>query len=285
LPAFFDLIVVDAPCSGSGLFRKDPDAINEWSEDNVQLCSQRQQRILADVLPTLNTEGILIYSTCSYSEVEDEMIADWLVEEMGMESIRIPIDINWGIIETESGKHKSFGYRFFPNLIKGEGLYLSAFKKRSSSDSIRLKETKLSLPNKSELETINAFIRVSDSYIHFKQSETVRIYPNRWFIELKQLAQCLYIKKAGIAIGAIKGKDVIPDHELAVSILPKNELPLFELNKEQALQFLRRKDLLLPDAPKGWCLLQFSGLPLGWAQVLPNRLNNYYPAEWRILKE
>ncbi len=80
LPDYFDVIVVDAPCSGSGLFRKDPDAIREWSEQNVQLCSQRQQRILADVLPALKDDGVLIYSTCSYSQEEDEAIADWLIE-------------------------------------------------------------------------------------------------------------------------------------------------------------------------------------------------------------
>src|SRR6185503_106244 len=73
LPGYFDVIVVDAPCSGSGLFRKDPEAISEWSLNNVALCSQRQQRILADVLPSLKNGGVLIYSTCSYSKEEEEI--------------------------------------------------------------------------------------------------------------------------------------------------------------------------------------------------------------------
>ncbi|HEY6063723.1 MAG TPA: RsmB/NOP family class I SAM-dependent RNA methyltransferase, partial [Chitinophagaceae bacterium] len=72
LKYYFDVIVVDAPCSGSGLFRRDANAINEWSKNSVQLCSQRQQRILADVWPALKKDGILIYSTCSYSKEEDE---------------------------------------------------------------------------------------------------------------------------------------------------------------------------------------------------------------------
>ena len=81
LPGYFDVIVVDAPCSGSGLFRKDPNAINEWSENNVALCAQRQQRSLADILPSLKEGGVLIYSTCSYSQSEDEDISNWLQKE------------------------------------------------------------------------------------------------------------------------------------------------------------------------------------------------------------
>lgn len=81
LPGFFDILMVDAPCSGSGLFRRDPDAISEWSPNNVTLCSQRQQRILADAIPSLKDDGLLIYSTCSYSIEEDEHILDWLIKE------------------------------------------------------------------------------------------------------------------------------------------------------------------------------------------------------------
>ena len=88
LPGYFDVIVVDAPCSGSGLFRKDPNAINEWSENNVALCAQRQQRILADILPSLKEGGVLIYSTCSYSQVEDEDISNWLQKEYSLFNIR-----------------------------------------------------------------------------------------------------------------------------------------------------------------------------------------------------
>jgi len=112
LPGYFDVMVIDAPCSGSGLFRKDPDAISEWSLDNVQLCSQRQQRILADVLPALKEDGLLIYSTCSYSAEEDETIADWLVAEMGMESKQLHPENSWGIVETISPLQKAYGYRF-----------------------------------------------------------------------------------------------------------------------------------------------------------------------------
>jgi len=116
LPGYFDLLMIDAPCSGSGLFRRDPSAIEEWSESNVALCSQRQQRILADALPCLAENGILIYSTCSYSAAEDEEICDWLVEEMEMECIALTIQPDWGIVATQSKNQQAAGYRFF--LIK-----------------------------------------------------------------------------------------------------------------------------------------------------------------------
>jgi NOL1/NOP2/fmu family ribosome biogenesis protein len=101
---------------------------------------------------------------------------------------------------------------------------------------------------------------------------------------LRVLAAALYIKKAGIELGAVKGKDVVPAHELALSLLPLHELNSIELSKDAALQYLRRKELVV-QATKGWNLVRYCGLPLGWVKVLPNRINNYYPAEWRILKE
>ena len=127
------MIVVDAPCSGSGLFRRDEEAINEWSADNVQLCCGRQRRILADVLPSLKEGGVLIYSTCSYSAEEDEDIADWLIDEMKMENISLKIENEWNIVETHSSKKGAAGYRFYPHKLKGEGFYLSCFRKTEST--------------------------------------------------------------------------------------------------------------------------------------------------------
>jgi len=125
---YFDVIVVDAPCSGSGLFRRDPEAIEEWSEHNVALCSQRQQRILADVLPSLKYGGMLIYSTCSYSQQEDEEICNWLTEEFQISNFKLKIENEWGIIETDKG------YRFWPDKVKGEGFFIACFKKEAGDN-------------------------------------------------------------------------------------------------------------------------------------------------------
>ncbi len=284
LPNYFDVLVVDAPCSGSGLFRKDVHAINEWSEANVQLCSQRQQRILADVLPTLKEEGVLVYSTCSYSREEDEAIADWLIADCELESLQLHIPAEWDIVETVSEKHGAYGYRFYPDKVKGEGFFIAVFKKKTASDDKKLKEHLLPQPTKQELQVLQSFVALPSNYTVFKHSDYLRAMPQQWFTALKELSAYLYIKKAGIDLGSVKGKDFVPQHELAISCIPLNGIPSIELSKEDALQYLRRKDLTIQSEKRGWALVKYEGIALGWIKMLPNRINNYYPQEWRILK-
>ncbi|MEN9299007.1 MAG: hypothetical protein RLZZ429_1320 [Bacteroidota bacterium] len=281
----FDVIVVDAPCSGSGLFRKDPDAITEWSLDHVQHCSLRQQRILEDIIPALNENGILIYATCSYSQEEDEMIADWLMSSGAFEALSVNISDQWGIVETYAEKSKAPGYRFYPDHLKGEGFFIAAFKKKTPATALgQGKSTLLKQPQKQELAQIKEFLPVAESFKLFKQGEQFRIFDQQWYDDLQQMADRLYIRKAGIGIGEIKGKDIIPSHELAMSLLPLHHFNRVTINKEDALKYLRRQDLFI-NAPKGWNLILYQDLPLGWIKALPNRINNYYPQEWRILKQ
>ena len=283
LDNYFDVIVIDAPCSGSGLFRKDTNAINEWSEANVALCSQRQQRIAADVLPALKQGGLLIYSTCSYSKQEDEDILDWLVEEQNVDSCKLTVDGS-AIVETQSDKHKAFGYRFYPYLTKGEGFFVGSFTKNNGGLQGNYKRHLLVKPSKLDTEMVVNFIGLRDADSLFKQHEDIRLLPTQWWEDLQILAKHLYIKKAGIAIGTVKGKDIIPHHELAVSILPLPTIRTIALTETEALQYLRRKELTVTDT-NGWAAVTYCALRLGWIKVLPNRINNYYPQEWRILKE
>ncbi|HEX3024097.1 MAG TPA: RNA methyltransferase [Chitinophagaceae bacterium] len=284
LENYFDVIVIDAPCSGSGLFRKDANAINEWSEENVKLCSLRQQRIVADVLPALKQNGILIYSTCSYSKQEDEDVLDWLIDNCHLSSVNCQLSSDWNIVKVESDKHHAFGYRFYPDKIKGEGFFIAALKKINREEETYQQEQNLIFPNKQELNQLQSFISLPQNYIVFKQNDALRTIKEIWVTSLKNLAKHLYIKKAGVELGIIKGKDFIPSHELAVSLLPLQNFAAIELQKEDALQYLKRKDFVA-DAPKGWTFVKHCGLPLGWIKVLPNRINNYYPQEWRILKD
>jgi 16S rRNA C967 or C1407 C5-methylase (RsmB/RsmF family) len=140
LEGFFDVMVIDAPCSGSGLFRRDETAIQEWSPDNVQLCYGRQQRILSDAMPALKEGGILIYSTCSYSRLEDEQIMDWLVEEWGMESLSLQLQEDWNIVTSETPL--ATGYRFYPDKVKGEGFFLACFRKMAGGSAVKYKTSR-----------------------------------------------------------------------------------------------------------------------------------------------
>jgi 16S rRNA C967 or C1407 C5-methylase (RsmB/RsmF family)/NOL1/NOP2/fmu family ribosome biogenesis protein len=285
LPGFFDMILVDAPCSGSGMFRKDPQAMNEWSEANVNLCHQRQERILADVYPALKEDGYLIYSTCSYSHQENEDILDWLCQEFDMESLRIPINKDWGIVETESAAQKAWGYRFYPGLVKGEGLFAACLKKRGQADqspSFRTKgHQKLALQ---AIEQVKTYVN-NPAELYYSTVNDDWLAINRVHKEsLDTLQRHLYIKKSGVRIGKLAGKDLIPDHELALSLMVNKDAVLqTPLNYEQAIQFLRRDNVDLTSTDKGWSLMTYENHPLGWAKLLPNRINNYYPKELRIL--
>ena len=287
LPGFFDVMVVDAPCSGSGLFRKDPSAIEGWSTDLVALCAQRQQRILADALPALADGGVLIYATCSYDPQEDEMIADWLVNEMGLTPQFIAVDPGFGIIETKAGQSGAPGYRFYPNLVKGEGFFIAAFKKEKSLPAeykpFKSKDAVLEKLTKKMQEQLVQHIALDYNTVTFLQSGMIKAIPALFEASILQLASQLYIKKAGVSVGELKGQDFIPAHELAVSYLPLDAFNAIDLDKEQALSYLRRAEFSCM-VQKGWSLMRYNGLGLGWAKILPNRINNYYPQEWRILK-
>ena len=295
LPDYFDVIVVDAPCSGSGLFRKDPNAITEWSEQNVQLCAQRQQRILADILPCLKANGILIYSTCSYSKEEDEEIGDWLMETFnppagraGVESLKLKVDDSWGIVETVSEKMKTFGFRFYPDKVKGEGFFIAAFQKKESED-IKSKKSKTKngtdkLTSK-ETESLKLYLKNVNEFFFIMQNDEVIAIPKYFEDDLSVIQSALYIKKAGVRLGAIIRNELIPAHDLAVSNIIHSNLPKIELDKETALQYLRKQEIKIESAIKGWVLVTHEQLPLGWIKVISNRINNYYPKEWRILNK
>jgi 16S rRNA C967 or C1407 C5-methylase (RsmB/RsmF family)/NOL1/NOP2/fmu family ribosome biogenesis protein len=285
LENFFDVIVVDAPCSGSGLFRKDENAISEWSQANVTLCSQRQQRIIADLLPSLKQNGKLIYSTCSYSVEENEAIVDWLLENFSLQSIALNIPENWGILPTQSLNKKGWGYRFFPNAVQGEGFFMAVFEKQDGNSNCYLPENSVVRAEKQVVQMLsNSFNLPESMEIINHQHQLIGIEAAQ-IKNIQLLYKNLYIKKIGIDIGMIKGKDIIPHHALAMAKNFKNYHQIITVSKEQALLFLRRKELEIQSAYKGWCLLQYCGLNLGWVKVLPNRLNNYYPTEWRILKD
>lgn len=287
LPQFFDVMVVDAPCSGSGLFRKDPAAMEGWSTDLVALCAQRQQRILADALPALALGGTLIYATCSYDPNEDEHIADWLVNEMGLTPQAIHINNYAGIVETAAPISKAPGYRFYPDQIRGEGFFIAAFKKEkelgTAVSSFKSKEAVLEKLTKKMQEQLAAVLPTNDAIATFLQSGMIKAIPAVFESSILQLASQLYIKKAGVSVGELKGKDFIPAHEYALSYLPLDIFNRVDLDKEQALSYLRRAEFNC-SGEKGWNLMRYNGLGLGWAKILPNRTNNYYPQEWRILK-
>jgi len=288
LKGFFDIIVVDAPCSGSGMFRKDPDAMDEWSEGNVTMCQQRQERILADIYPALTEDGYLIYSTCSYSYEENEAVLDWLCDEFELETVKIPVEPDWNIVESQSATHKAWGYRFYPDKVKGEGLFAACLRKREDTGQLQSFRAKNSpKPLYKEIDLLKSYVNNPADLYFFKLNEDWLAINKHHRDSLETLQYFLYLKKSGVRLGKLAGKELIPDHELATSLIVNNDaFNQMELTYDQAIAYLRRDNLedLSLDI-KGWCLMCYEGHALGWAKLLPNRINNYYPKEIRIMSQ
>jgi len=282
LGGFFDTIVVDAPCSGSGMFRKDPDAISEWSESAVQLCSQRQQRILADIYPALKEGGTLIYSTCSYSKEENEVICDWLCNTFNMESLRIPIESAWRIVETQSDKHRCFGYRFYPHKVKGEGFFIAAFRKIDAAAQPQIKRAKENKGNQKSDEIIKAWLNNPSGQSIINHLDEYYAVNQVHEADLQFLQSKLYLKKSGVRIGKVMGKDLVPHHDLSVSLICNKNIPKINLSRDEAISYLKRDELKIESEHRGWTLMCYEGFSLGWAKILHNRINNYFPKEIRI---
>jgi NOL1/NOP2/fmu family ribosome biogenesis protein len=279
LQNYFDVIVVDAPCSGSGLFRREPEAIKEWSEQNVALCSQRQQRILADVLPALKDGGVLIYSTCSYSSEEDEQIVIWLRNKFTSNSEQLVINPAWNIVSSNEG------YRFWPDKVKGEGFFIACFRKENDNrkESIlpKLKPDRFS---KQEVEILGKYVN-RDGLTFLRHGKMLRAIPESLLAEISFLSTKFRVVNCGTEIGEIIKDKLVPEHALAVSNNLSDHVARTELSYEQSIRYLKRKEFEVPGGGMGWSVVTFEGHPLGWINKLSNRINNYYPKELRILKD
>ena len=247
----------------------------------VDSCAKLQHEIIAEIWDCLKPGGILIYSTCTFNIEEDEKMVDYICSELGAKAIEIPIMPEWHIHKPLSGDNPC--YRFMPHYTKGEGLFMAALRKENGIvQPARLK--------KSPTKKIKATKDISDWVtipVELEQNEEgiISAIPSS-HKELHNLivGNGLYILQAGIELGTVKGKDIIPSHNLALSnALSETALSRHEVTEELALDYLRRLAFVLPqDAPTGYLVLTYHSLPLGFVKNLGNRCNNLYPQEWRI---
>ncbi|MFV0419929.1 MAG: methyltransferase RsmF C-terminal domain-like protein [Dysgonomonas sp.] len=285
LNGFFDIILVDAPCSGEGMFRKDENAIKEWSVENVKLCRERQQRILADIWPALKEEGILIYSTCTYNRDENEENVIWMRDELGAQVLPVETKEEWNI--SPSIVEEIAAYRFFPHKTKGEGFFCAVLRK-SSEDAITESRRKIK-SNKDNKKKINLpaeykeYLLSKDDFMFYPKGESWHAIPKHLYEDTYLIGSLLNTVSEGICLGEFKGKDFIPDQSLAYSCnLNKDAFPKYDADWKTAIAYLRKEALVLPDTPKGYILLTYKGMSLGFVKNIGNRANNLYPPEWRI---
>ncbi len=247
--------------------------------NNVALCSQRQQRILADVWPALKKEGVLIYSTCSYSKEEDEEIVHWLQNELTIANCQLAVNDSWSIVESGSG------YRFWPDKLKGEGFFIACFRKTNGEEESFFKtKKKPEQLNKKEKDIVEKWIKTGGLEF-IKHQDTVYVWPFNAVTDFNILLNNLRVIYSGTIVGELMRDKLVPHHAFAMSGLVNETIPTAELNYEQAIQYLQKKDLKLQRVNTGWQSVTFRRRELGWVNVLPGRINNYYPKELRILKE
>jgi NOL1/NOP2/fmu family ribosome biogenesis protein len=281
LGGFFDLIVCDAPCSGEGLFRKDPDATKEWSPQAVIHCAQRQRDILDSAVKALAPGGILVYSTCTYNHAENEENVHWAQQQYGLALIPLELPANWGIVATDGG------YRFFPHHARGEGFFIALLQKEDGerpkhSLPATFKQIK-SLPRARVSEPQKWLNTQWEAKFFFSPTEEILALPESLESDYLTLDKYLKTKWFGLNVGELKGSDFIPSHALALNLWANTELPKIEIPYPQALLYLKKESIQLPEeAPRGWALATHNGLALGWMKVLPNRTNNYLPVDRKI---
>lgn len=273
----FDIVIVDAPCSGEGMFRKSETAVTQWSRDLVNQCSVVQKDIVKNVYPSLSTGGYLIYSTCTFNPEENEKNIKHFCTNLDLTPVNLDWSEKWGICKGIGGEEGC--YRFLPHKTKGEGLFVAIMKKGGK---LRIHETE-SRPNlrhKSVSESEwskGLLIEKKDTAIWGTTPLLASLIS-----ELERKRINLFTRGSQIAV--IKGKDYIPTQALALSIaLNETAFPIIEVSEDVALEYLRKHPIeVSPNLPKGYILLKYNNLPLGFINNLGKRTNNLLPKEWRI---
>lgn len=271
LPGLFDLMLVDAPCSGEGMFRKDPQALAHWSPANVEACALRQNRILDDVWPALCPGGTLIYSTCTFNLSENEHQVAAFMERTGAEAVHIVQDFPGVVISDTAG---TAAFRFFPHRVQGEGFFVAVLRKGGSG--------RRAEPKARPLSTIaNPGIAAHLSYPVDSRGNVFAARPEHLKL-LGMLAHELNLIVPGQPVGSYIQQKFKPGTGLALMAEGSRQAPDVALDLEEALKFLQREDVYKDGCGSGLVLVGFEGFVLGFAKAGNNRLVSQYPKHWRV---
>jgi len=278
-----DLLLIDAPCSGEGLFRKDHDAVDHWNADNLRKCELRQTDILSHAATLVKMGGYLLYSTCTYNSSENiEQVCE-LMNSGYFEIEKINHEKSWGLTEIIEGE--SIGYQCYPHKVRGEGFFIALLKRtdkiseNTNSHSFKPKSAFNAL-SKEEIILLPDFLSTYIDEIQIDKEGNMYYAPNA--LQIQQ--QFMNIRPL-FELGAMKGKDFIPAHGISMLDEFKEVYPKLELSKEQAIKYLKKDTFTIDNyEQKGWHYATYLGNNIGLVKVLENRINNYLPVNLRILK-
>ncbi|MGI6218404.1 MAG: methyltransferase RsmF C-terminal domain-like protein [Bacteroidaceae bacterium] len=294
----FDLILADVPCSGEGMFRKDPEAVAQWSLRNVEQCARRQREIIAAVWPALRGGGLLAYSTCTYNTAENEDNVRWICRELGAEPVALPAPPEWnlcGSLAADEGDGALPVYRFLPHRARGEGFFFCLLRKGEGGSA----PYALAKPSKGKARAgrnaaspqiaaswLDCLEQGGRSWQLWGDETCAAAVDERHVAFLRDVqGRGLKVLSAGVPLCVARGRDLLPHPALALSTVLRRDgrFPEAALSYDQALAYLRRESLQLgPEVPRGIVLLTYASVPLGFVKNIGNRSNNLFPAEWRI---
>lgn len=287
----FDVVLADVPCSGEGMFRKDPEAVAQWSVQNVEKCWRLQREIVEEAWQCLRDGGLMIYSTCTYNDKEDERNVCYIAEELGAEVLTVDVEEDWHICGSLLPGFRRSVYRFIPGVTRGEGLFMAVLRKAGgeTAEGRRAKDIK---PKKSRRATdkdaaagqVRQWLMCPDDYDIIRSGDALRAVPKAWRSVYDVVERTLKVLSAGVQLGEVKGRDLVPHHAAALSAaVSPAAFARVELGYADAVSYLRKEAVALPpDTPRGYVVVTFCGVPLGFEKNIGNRANNLYPAEWRI---
>ena len=286
----FDVVAVDAPCSGEGMFRKSEDACEQWSEANVAMCAERQWEILQNAFKALRAGGVLLYSTCTFNRSEDEDIVRRACEEFGEELEQaedVAVNADWGVVTGRESVFQTF--RFFPHRIVGEGMFMAVARKSADAGAggrlPKARRKAINMVDKRSVEELKRWVVDAENMSFFEAGDTLYGCRKTHYDEIEALSGRLAVIYSGVAMGQIfKGK-LKPDAALALSVyLRRDAVSCSEVDEDIALQFLRKQDLPAGLFAEGVNLVVCRGQALGFVKRIGNRVNNLYPNSLRILK-
>lgn len=286
LKEFYDFILIDAPCSGEGMFRKETEALNQWNLQKVHRCHSLQNELISECWPLLKKGGYLIYSTCTFNVIENENTVLNIFQNKDAVSLQIPEIQKFNVQESKT--QDLFYYRCFPHKIKGEGFSFTVLKKTGNEEIAFNKKGNRLFKTVELPEAFNT--RNGSKHINptiFVKNNKVYGLSDLWLNTYEQIISTgIQVLEIGIPLGQYKGKDWIPNHGVAMASRYFSGIPRLNLSLEEARNYLRGG--LFTVASQGdisldkWCLACFNDVTLGWASHQGQRFKNYYPKEFRI---
>lgn len=275
-PRYFDLIVLDAPCSGEGMFRKDPAAMEYWTADYPSKCAVLQKEILQAAMEMLAPNGRLVYSTCTWSPEENEEVVDWLLKEYPVELL--PIEHINGMV---SGISQPETARMYPHRFRGEGQFVAHLQLDGGEATPRLKPSKSNL-NRDQQQLWAEF---AQKHLAIELRGMLQVFGDYLYLLPEGLPDLskLKIARNGLHLGTFKKKRFEPSFALGVALQPKESKKTVYLGEEDFPAYVAGETVAVStDLVNGWHQVVVNGNGLGFAKIVSGTLKNAYPKGLRF---